>query len=150
MAQTPTFELEFVTNQPGINIGAAAGDPIPKGKVQNPGGPPHVILRDTQAWEVIFRWRTSGSNVNVVSGAWTCTVNLLGLNGAADRQFSVPGVGFGVNDPTDYNVPVPIPAGIPVGLYKLYADVNLEVVGAANAKITGFGEGPMVEIYTPN
>jgi len=151
MAQNPIFELEFVTNQPGIDLGAAAGDPTAKGEVQNPAGAPHVIIRDDQNWRVVFRWSTSGPNVNVVAGDWICTANLLGLNGAANVQRVALPVQHGVADPTDYNVVVDFPAGtVPAGLYKLYGDVNIEVNGGANAKITGFGEGLMVEFYTPN
>ncbi len=119
---------------------------------EHPPNSPRVIVRNDQPWSVNFRWRTSGSTTELLVADWSLEVHLEHLNGAgAPHHFStnivVPHI---PNNPNDYNEIINVGAGlVQDGLYKLYADVNVDVPGAARARITGFGEGPMMEFYTP-
>lgn len=154
MAQNPIFELEFEETVSGFAISRVLPDPNPQ-CVVNEGAPadsPRVIIRDNQPWDVNFRWRTSGDVAELLVADWTLEVHLMHLNGGGTpHDFSKKKVVKHVpTNPHDFKEKIEVAAGkVKDGLYKLYANVDITVPGAAKARITGFGEGPMMEFYTP-
>jgi hypothetical protein len=154
MPQNPVFEIEFEETVAGFSINPVAPDATPRGEL-NEGAPadqPRSIIRNDQNWSVNLRWRTSGGTTTLLVTDWKLGVHLLSLNGGGAAILAGSSVvAHNPTDPFDYDETITIPAGsVPDGLYKLYVSVETEVPGAAKARINGFGEGPMISIYTPN
>lgn len=114
------------------------------------GTVPAQIIRTDQAWDVLFKWSTTGSLPYLMSGKWLLRVLLeemgQGESGLAP-QYSQVEVPF-VSAPYNYTRYIHIPAGqVKPGVYKVVATITM--VGPSNVPgpIAGFGEGDMVQFY---
>jgi hypothetical protein len=150
----PVFELVFEETIAGFAISAVPSDPTPLCEL-NEGAPadqPRVIIRNDQKWNVNFRWRTSGSTTNALAVDWHLSLHLLRLNtpGAPILAGSRT-VPHDPEDPHSFDETISVEKNkIPDGLYKLHANVDVDIPGAPFARVTGCGEGPMMEFYTPS
>lgn len=154
MPQNPVFELEFEEVVEGFYISKVGAYSTPicilnEGSAQ---GSPRTIIRKDQNWSVRFLWRTGGSTSELLTNDWNLSIYLVRVNGTVPLHISRHKVVKHVpRNPYDYNESIVVPAGqIKDGLYKLYTNVDVVIPGDARAKISGFGEGPMMEFYTPS
>ncbi len=115
-----------------------------------PGAAPAQIIRTDQAWDVRFRWTTTGALNYVMSGKWLLRVLLeemgQGESGLAPA-YSQAEVAF-VSAPTTYDRILHIPAGqVRPGVYRIVATITM--VGPTNVPgpIAGFGEGEMLQFF---
>ncbi len=118
----------------------------------SPGLPtvPAQIIRKDQAWDVYFKWNTTGALNYIMGGKWHLRV-LLEEMGVGETglpaQYSQAVVNF-VSAPNAYSYLMHIPANVVrPGVYKLVATITM--VGPSNVPgpIAGFGEGDMLQFY---
>ena len=116
-------------------------------------GLPDRIIKNTQAWDVTFKWQVDGPTALAMGPCnWLLNVYLLKLSGGGGAVQAAPTttVPYAVGNPIpdNYIVTINIPASaVPVGLYKLYTSV--EIQSPAVIPVTMFGEGPVMKIYKP-
>ncbi len=115
-----------------------------------PGGPPTQIIRTDQAWDVLFKWTTTGSLNYIMCGNWHLCVLLEEMGCGEfclDPAYCRINVPF-VSSPNSYSYRLHIPAGkVKPGVYKLVATITMVGPGGIPGPIAGFCDGEMLQFY---
>ncbi len=118
--------------------------------VEDPvGNQPSNIIQSTDPWRIRVKW-SLGLPGAPWAGAFTYQVRAylesigLGFEDQVGPTVSVPGKFVA---PFDFEALINVPAGLPVGSYKLTTLVNAVFPGNVPAEMAAFVEGPIVQIY---
>jgi len=153
---TLTIPLQVEADLQGFSIKAVPNHPNPECVLNEhtPTGLFDTVIKDNQDWDVTFYWRVDGATANAMGPFnWILSLHLLRLNQPGGVWSVSRSVAYAVGNPIpdDYSETITVPAskngGVPLGLYKLHATIDIQ--SQSVVPVTLFGEGPIMKFYKP-